>query len=274
MKSKFHIVIKVFILYSFFFTVGCNVKEEGCLDADAKNFEFTADKACNGCCDYPDIIVSIIHKWGEDNFNPGNIYENNLGQVFSPVQVELFFSQLDMQKNDGEPFHANNWFEAWCLEDNGVPVEKELRNDVAILIKSKFTYIFGEQRQSGLVSKINCLIGLHDSHLCVIPDSLSDAHPLSDNSGLYDIAQDKFSIGRVIVQKDTSLEMLDTIFLHGSAIEFEFFPEQEFLKGGDDVLGLKLDYAPLFEQIDFKNDLDEVISQKITDQIPLILSLN
>src|SRR5688572_27424406 len=170
----------VFILISFILYLwSCNIKEEGCLDIAAENFDLSADKNCDGCCTYPSVVVSLSQKWNDVNFKPDSVtYSDMQGDQYRIIDLRYLLSSFSW-------LDENNAI--YTVDSSDIECGGDLlgyTQDLIIVEPRKFVYTLDTIRLSPSVRNLNFKIGWKPEFVCVdetdetLPAVFSDASTL------------------------------------------------------------------------------------------------
>lgn len=260
----------LFLLLAMIFCA-CNSKEEGCLDIRAKNFDFSADKPCDDCCTYPSLVLSVSHTW-EDSiaFRNNSVFQTPASDTFKVLRLEYFVSGFQLI-DVNEKLNLVDERELVYTNIGGNLEEMELVDDVVKVDLGKFSYIIGTIQSDDFFTTGSMTLGLTDEWNSVVADSI-DSGNLSTSGTLYREDSDDFALGRLIVQKDTSNTTIDTLYFENQMATFDMNIQRQFYTGVNDTLAFRIDYAKWFENVDFKNQSLEQVTQEMALSIPMSFS--
>ena len=231
------------------------------MDALAANFSVDADDDC--CCEYPDLIFNVKHLYDSINFDLGQTYLNQFDQTFIPLDLYFHISDVALLRDD-------QWFtvdDRISLTTGQVQTFEE-PDDVTIFTRSGFRFAIGRFLNPGLYSKVRFSIGLNEPEMNVDVKDLDDGHPLdtaSNNLWLQEEGYLKYFAQ--LVTDTTTRDTLNLISLASPSISIELSIEAVKERGDDLTIGLIIDYRHWFFNLDFLNDSDEMIREKIEDGI-------
>lgn len=250
------------------FLVSCNTKEEGCLDIRATNFTFDADKSCSDCCTYPKLFFRISHAWNDTlPFRQNQVYTTTENDTFRVVRLDYLFSDFRLAGSGGVTETIEENLDIWC-ERNGIPEMELIRDDLIVINLTNLTYQIGTFASDDLFLEGSCTLGLPDSYDCAIADSVSIGGPLATESILYNAELMRRFFGRMIIQKDTASDVMDTLFLPNTGMELNFDLNRSFRTGRPDTIFCSIRYEEWFESIRLADQLNETIIQQMTNNIP------
>ena len=139
-----------------------------------------------------------------------------------------------------------------------------------------FSYDVGEIAGTGDFESIKFNIGLDETTQQVDADTMATTHPLSNENGMYvDATSDYlFQETELTIVPDsltTSYGVMGTNNLQTISLDFD--STIVVTKGFDIEIQLDVDYPGFFETIDFLNDDDNIIQQKIVNNTSNIFSI-
>ena len=242
---------------------GCIARNEGCLDIAAENFDLSADKSCAGCCTYPSISLSLSQKWGTRNFHTDSLYHDFKNMPFYIRDLDYFMSSFAWEDTDLTSYTIDST-EIQC----GADVIR-YTPDIVQVDARRFVYLLDSIRVFPFIEALNFKVGVVPELNCV--DETDDDTPLvlSDASPLWDTLANARSAIRVVLQTDTSVLSLDTVYIHTCLpVSLPYF--EEFEPGRDKVLNLTVDYSLWFSTFD-KMNLNSLTPSLITG-IPVSFS--
>lgn len=227
---------------------GCNTRIQGCLELDATNFDLTAEKACDDCCTYPSISITLSQKWDENNFAAGDtFYDINL-QPYEIIDLQYFLSSFAWESSANEIFTVDSSI-ADC------PGEMfNYTNDIQVIRPSAFVYTLGTSRKASDIDSLGFHFGLVEDFSC-LDDSLSTTPDiLTDVSPLWNPATGMLSTIRLIVHRFTNDTIPDTLFI--DLHQAEKIAYQDTMTQGENFsFLLTVNYALWFSTVDV-NDLN------------------
>lgn len=256
------------LLCILFLWPACNVREEGCLDIRATNFAFDADRSCDDCCNYPNVILSLSHRWGDDRpFRKDSIFQSANNQEFRLVDLDYAFSAFDFIDSENETLQIEEETEIYC--DNGGMVEQSIiPDDILIVDVNSIRYTIGTFRNDGLFTEGRFTIGLPENYSCAIADSVDLGQPLATNSVIFLEESASFGFGRLVIQKDTSNVILDTLYIPNLSELYTYELNQEFRTGRPDTVSFTIQYDKWFDEISVQSDANATIIDKLIQNIP------
>ena len=239
--------------------ISCNTRIEGCLDIQAENFDFSAERACDDCCTYPSMLLSLSQKWDDENFSNTDTFYDVDQQPYQIIDLTYFLSSwswTDAQDN----LYTVDSVEAAC---NGSL--RRFTPDIITIDTRHFSYILGTIRQSPVIDSLSFFLGQTDDYTCLDPND-PDTPPNLDQQGpLWNPATDTLETLRLIIKKDLSVEVYDTLFVT-TQFQFGLGYANEIEKGKDATLKLSVNYAQWFATVDI--DMLSTFENSIVTHLP------
>ena len=241
----------------FLLLFGCYEPREGCLDALASNFAIDADEHC--CCEYPQLTFTLKHLYDSLDFDLGSIYENRLGQHFIPQRINFYFSDVSLAQ-------GSDWIgvdETIELSVNSV-INTE-PDDVTEINRRGFEFPVGEFLTPGVFTAVRFSVGLNPPEVDAFASEFEDTHPLDTaNNELWSQMLGYLSYSCEIISDTAQLDTLTLVDAASPSIPIELPVELLKTRGAKLTIPLAIDYRQWFESIDFENDDEELIRQKIS----------
>ncbi|MEO6130305.1 MAG: MbnP family protein [Saprospiraceae bacterium] len=222
---------------------GCTTRVEGCLDIAAANFEFTADRPCNDCCTYPVLSVSLSQKWNDRNFSTDSTLSDRNGHLYRISDLKYFLSSWSW-KGEGQLVYTVDSSELTCGTG-----KLHFTPDILVVDSRQFQYVLGTIRESPMVDTLMLRLGLSSDLDCLDPSASETPSILSDKGILWDDSTKSLATIRLVLQKDTSQEIFDTLLVHFSN-DISLPYELNFTPGISTMLKLTVDYAKWFSGVD------------------------
>lgn len=236
------------LLLLVFAGISCNTRIEGCLQANAENFDLNAERACDGCCLYPSMELSLTQKWGDRNFTNGDTLYDIGGKQYKIIDLKYFLSSWVWHDTEGNYITVDS-VEASCDEDI-----LRFTTDNLIMDSRQFVYTLGTIRESPLIDSLQLALGLYQDFSCLDTSDTDTPVALTNQSPLWNAKTGKLETIRLILQPRLDQETTDTIFITTNDIVRLGYNLQ--LKPGTDArFDLTVDYAQWFIDADV-NDLN------------------
>lgn len=243
----------------------CLEPEEGCLDESASNYNVTADRNC--CCEYPQLILRFTHRWDTLDFSPGGFYPHN-GKVLSFSRLQYYVSEIAL-RSGAELFPIEEVFSSDSLQASVI--------DDVILVQSNQsqhtvgTFVQPDKEMDSLVFRL----GLGEEWDGAEPDLFEEGHPLHPASdSVYDASSGQYFTMTMQLRPDSSstdekalyLRFEDNVFLQKAVT---LIP----VRGFDPEIRIEVDYKIWMEDIDFENDGEDQIRQKLEENAEAAFSV-
>ncbi len=238
--------------------VACDDRSEGCLDADASNFDVTAKEDC--CCEYPQLTLSIAHQFGDETFELGKDYVNAQGQIYQVLSYRYYLSGTEVQ-DDQETWQSVQ--DSLALADASGGQSVFVADDAVQIVRNQFNYSVGVFLNNGSFDQLRMVPGLGAQQAVVNSDVLPDDHSLSqDGNVLYSnsLGYLDFQISLVGPESDTLLLQQPASARMAQMIDIE----STKVKGGDLTVRLQVDYQTWFDDLDLLSDTQSEMSAKIS----------
>ena len=259
-----HYTLKYFrfvvLLLSVLIWHGCYEDIEGCTDPLAENYRFNADVRCKDCCRYPELLVTLTHKWGDDIFQNNKQYINNVNNAFVINSHKFFLANINI-------YNANN-----IKIDNKALKAYNINNQEANIVQD-FCLIngtlsdcrSGSYKHIGPLSSLTFNIALPTQLNSVDSISVSRDQNLSWNEGMY---RDRIYQGiflNITSVKNQSNYSLFLRFEDIISIDLDDFVHTA--QGKTIVIPIVLDYEILFKDMDFTQT--ENVKLKLAENIKI-----
>ena len=269
--------IITFLVILFCLFTSCYEPQEGCLNINAENFNIEADEACEDCCELPDLTVAILHRRSfadtTENFRLNTSYNApaNSDQVFQVSNLHFYLSDFQLITDDGNSVSSIDTTEADWVDMNGDTMTTFVESNIAYINRSTNSERnMGSFSPKGVYEKIAFNFGLEGQNTGVVPASISGAHPLRiQNDSLNWNATDGYSFCRIELVKDTSnLDSISIINITQPEVKnIELAGNFELESGFDTRITLRINYFDWFSTVDFRNDSDLTIKEKVLANI-------
>ena len=242
--------------------ISCNPREDGCLEVEAVNFDFTADQNDPDLCTYPTLFLEVTYRWGDTTYVPGQIYLNDLGQEIVIESFYVVLSTFKLTDDQAIAFSVNDELE-WC--DTIVP------DDIVLVDRSRFSFPIGEIDRSGVLIGANFTTGIPDTLEPPCLDMIADNHVL--NSGIYDSTALAFHTAQFVLSRDSLATVLDTFTVVSMDQDFSFAFDKTLVQGRNDTIGVIFDLSKVFQATDI-NASNAIVVQQIADQLVALIADN
>ncbi len=236
---------------------GCKEKVEGCLDIEARNFDFSADRPCpDGCCEYPQMIFELAFRWDTLTFRYNTPYNLTDDKVMKFLKSKFYISEISLTGESGSFTVANRI----DLDVNNGSTEPVTFVDDFTLVSRDFfafSYQIGEIRGLGTFDTLRFSVGLSEVANQVEPASAPSNHPLAIQPDSMWSVENNYVFNKLIVIPDTLAQPLDTLGYNivGDANRIKIaLPFKITVETGRNItLPLGIDYKKWLEGVDFES---------------------
>jgi hypothetical protein len=225
------------------FLPSCNTRIEGCLDANADNFNLNAELPCDGCCTYPSLELVLSQKWGEENFANTDTLFDRTGQPYQIQDLRYFLTTWSWTDAQGQVYTVDS-LDADC---DGSTLR--YTPDNAIIDTRKFVYTLGTTRINPVTTSVSYSLGLTRDFSCLDPEDPEVPADLTDRSPLWNPETSKLETLRLIIKRDLNSEIQDTLYMDlddSQTLDYAL----TFNKGFDNQFALTVDYSLWFADVD------------------------
>jgi hypothetical protein len=245
--------------------LSCYDPQKGCLDYDATNFDVSADENC--CCEYPQLVLNIAHRYGADGLRLDSAYTNGLGQPFRLHKVLFYLSDIYLTQGGTkymveDTLHSHKYLGA----DSIFTV---LRDDIQLVRRDDNpAHSIGIFRAVGTFDSIGFRFGLLPDVDKTAPGSVATiGSPLRPQPEMmYDSLLRRYECMRLVISRDTAEGTpRDTLKFYLS----DFDSNQQIIQksgtfshesGYNFLLGMQYDYQNWFENVDLTTTLSAIKS--------------
>ncbi len=225
------------------FLGSCSTRLDGCLEIGAENFNLDADKACESCCKYPTITISLSQKWDNENFLVTDTFFDRNLQPFKIADLKYVLSSFVWKDTDDINYTVDSSLIACGAESIGYT------RDIIQVDSRQFFYTLDTIRLYPAIQSLDWKLGWKPELECV--DGTNNILPVifSDASPLWNSNLGSRSAIRLVLQRDISTEIKDTIYIHTCQNLFSSYVDT-FDLGKSKVLNLTVNYADWFRLVD------------------------
>jgi|GEM_PF-1076991 hypothetical protein len=238
---------------------GCIMKNEGCLDFYAENFDLNAEAACDACCRYPSVELVLSQKWGDENFSVQDTFFDLNNEPYRIRDIHYFLTHWEWKDVMGE----SNSVESVKAPCEGQSVS--YTPDLLVIHWQNFRYEVGNTKTVQHIDSLHLIAGLQTSYSCHDSDEQGVPEVLKPSNPLWDADQQSFAMLRLVLQRDPATDQLDTLYLHDETkISLPF--ELDMKAGIDTRFQLTVNYQLWFAEV-LRGDLSSFYSS-IRQHIP------
>ncbi len=244
--SKPHLSFILLVLGYLFLATGCNTRVEGCLDVAAANFDLNADRACQDCCTYPVISISLSQKWNDRNFSTADTLLDSNGKLYRINDLKYFLSSWSWI-DSGNITYTVDSAEIACNDHI-----LRYTPDIILVDSRQFLYALGTIHKSPTMDSIQLKLGLLPALDCIDEIDSNTPSILSDKSALWNHQLSSRAALRIVLQRDITMETFDTVFIHACE-NINLGYDLDLKPGIATTLNLSVNYALWFSHVDIQN---------------------
>jgi len=226
---------------------GCNTRTAGCLNPNANNFDFNAERDCDDCCTFPVMSVTLSQKWNEKNFaTTDTIFDVN-DSAYQIVDIQYFLSSWSWHGVDQNRYTVDSIL-ADCA---GATLT--YTPDINLIEPRLFVYPLGIFRIAPEIDSVSFHMGLTEDYSCLndtvstTPDILTPASPL------WNPTTKALSTIRLVLNKNIADSLFDTLFIdlhHSFTVPYPY----ELKRGTNYSFLLTVNYALWFQQVNVNDE--------------------
>lgn len=255
----------VFLACACLLQLGCNVREPGCLDIEAENFDFEAERHDASMCVYPDLVLNVLYQWADSSLRTGFLYHNASGMDYAIHGIQILFSGFVIQNAAGEDLTIDDRISITtgeCSTGNSI----EVPDDFLFADRSSLNYAIGPFRGSGSMQLAHVRVGVPEGYTPMCLESLPANHILRSSRAAYDADLGEFALGRFIISRDSVNAVRDTFYTYGVSQNLQFDIARTFIQGKRDTLFMAIDFHQIFDPVDLNQD-HASIAQELASRI-------
>lgn len=245
------------------FLIGCNTREEGCLDLEAVSFDVSAEKQCGDCCTYPELFWNAAYQWDTVSFVLNKYLPVLSGDSILFTNAAILVNNIRFLEIDGDTLRILDELVLEC-EDGEQTEEIQIVDDFVIINRSRFDYSMGMRKTSPAITGLKGQVGMNPELQCYDASLLTSGHPLAA-SGMYDQRLDRAATARFYYTINEGEP--DSVFLHSNPFPFEFMFNKQLRRAANDTIRIQLDYFELFRNFTAATSVEEAEGQ-ILQKLP------
>ncbi len=264
---------------------GCYEPQEGCLDLDAVNYDFSADNNAPDDCQYPELRIQFRHRYSTADtiytFRLNDsVYLDESGNPFTVERFQFFISETVLETQSGAPLTVEDELEIFLENPGGNLVLETVADNFALASAGNSSTIsLGTLRASGNLSAVSFFVGVNGQANFAIADSIPPAHPLGLTDSLLYFNRDSGYVFQLIqLYRDTTVA--DTIpetlrigtFANLQQVEFPVMDEK--VPGFHLKLVVDIDYRKWLSGINVQEDSPEELQATIVGNTAEAFSLS
>jgi len=263
---------------------GCYEPQDGCLDLEAVNYNFSADNNALDDCEYPEIRVQFTHVYTTPdtvyNFRlRDSVYLDAAGNPFTVNAFSFFISGFELQRNDGAYLTVEEELDIYLFGNEGNILLQMVPDNFGLVTEANSSPIsLGTLRESADLQSFRFFVGVNGQANAAIADSIPDSHPLGLTDSLLYFNQDSgyvyqfIELFRDTTAADTIPEQL-RIGTFANLKEVQFPVADEKIPGFNLKVVIQIDYSKWLEDINVLTDSNAELHQKIVGNTTEAFSL-
>jgi hypothetical protein len=255
----------------------CFEPQEGCLDIAATNFDASADKDC--CCEYPQLVLSLDQRFGDEIFLNDSIYLGDGGHPFRIKSVAFYLSDFQAFQN-GNTLAVSDTLTLQTFAENTNDTLPALFTDDFLLVRrTPIDYAAGTFRPDGAFERVRFRLGLGSTAQRVVPSLAPTSHPLYlQPDSLWASRGAGFVWLQAVVVRDTAAATLpDTLRLTRAEVG-DFFVDAsgnfQHATGYNFRLTLRADFQKLFAGLNWTTHDIPAWKAQMVANLPAVFSVS
>jgi len=239
----------------------CLLREEGCRDVSATNFEADAEDDCENCCIFPNISFQIDHTVGDTSLTYGDTIEFD-NKLFAILEATFYINGFSLTGVDS----SITIFDEITLTDRSGNDNVTI-NDIELISRdiASFSYEIGSFRDQGPFDMLNFQVGLTPIQAATNPESVPDDHPLAPENGRFALPDSTFLFS---ILRIDDLMNNDTIEYNINTVVNISLPYSVTINSGFDLdIPVTVDYLKWIEGINFADD-PLIVNQIMVGNLP------
>ncbi len=261
-------LVKLLYFFLPFTVLSCIKQVEGCLDTEATNYNVSADKNC--CCNKPQLVLNINYLANGEPFNSTAIHEDIAGNSYQINRIAFYISEAGLGSED--TFYIADDSLLIYSEQIGQPIDSSLfHSNISLVNRTGFNLSLGDFLPKGDFESLRFRFGLPEIVNNHLYEKYRRGHPLfiqSDSMHTFTQGNGYIFFKVEINLTETSQSRIITISGNENSSWIELFYPYTSIRGEDRRLSVQIDLLRFLEGIDWINDSDEVIQDKILTNIP------
>lgn len=270
-RNKYGFAGAILTLIALVLVSSCGNVKEGCMDANASNFDVSADKDC--CCTYPRMGLQFEYYNGDSPLSQAPLTDAD-GDTITINKLTFYLSGLHWK--DAEDLEIRSDKRLWLFLSPGNFNDSTRSIDDYYLVEVNnariqdftFTHPFSLKR-------LALTFGVADSALANQPRYMKDVnHPLAGRKdNMYDFDANQYQTLRLAYSINNSQQAPDTVFVDSKQSRFntELILNYHTVLGFDNYIIIRLYLNKLIEGIRFSTDDAASISEKLASNLKNIL---
>lgn len=256
----------------FVLVMACGTKNEGCIDANASNFDVSADVNC--CCIYPRMGLQFEFFYGDERFSLRDTLIDAAGDSFLIEDLRFYVSEVKFRDAQGKEYRFDK--RVWLYPLIGGGKDSVFAIDDYALIDPNRRTMSGFTFLSPITfSGLDLMVGVADSAQACNPNAVKPlSHPLNiDLDSLYNFNANNYDalLLRVRGVNDNGIEGSIKIGTLGARVPYTFTLNATAPLGYDFNVLVRVQVANLLQEIRWLSDDQALIRQKLTNNLKTLL---
>lgn len=218
---------------------GCIIREEGCLDPNAFNYDISADQSCMDCCTYPDLLINWTPKWNGLNFSTSDTLIDAAGHSYKITDIRILLQNWRWYDLNGIEYKVEPEF--WPCGDS----EIEVTPDFMEIVPTNFTYRVGDVKTFPTVENIRFSFGTTFDFQCLDTLDVTTPRMLTSYGNFWNKQTQELAAIRLVIDADLDGQDNDTLFIP-SQIDIELPHTFASNRGQNINFRLTVDYGKWF----------------------------
>lgn len=273
MMKQYQLLSKIWgLLLVAIFMSSCGTKNEGCTDANAANFDVSADENC--CCSYPKMGIKFNYLFDDTIVSGSNPVLDANGDEINFSKLIFYVSDIHWVLDNGTEKRSDK--RVWLYTN-----PMNLKDSVRSIDDYYFATLSGNALQDYTfyepfnLKSLRFTIGVADSALNNQPNLMKNAsHPLAAKSdSMYDYVSKHYLTMKLGINQigDTPA---DTYIINASEFRqvFEFPLNYKTVLGFDNNILINVYMDRIVDGISFRNDDKNVIRQRLVENLKNIFT--
>jgi len=241
----------------------CVEPVDGCLDIEATNFNPVADDDC--CCIYPQLVLGLAYRAGDEAFSPETVYTDAAGTAFQIRKVVFYLSDITLKQNN-QLIRSSDSLLVLYRDMDEVLDSVYLFTNVLLINRTAFSANLGTFREGGIFTAVQLRFGLDDPLNFSAFNDYPVRHPLAlqlDSMHTGSISEGYYFLKMDIFLPDT--EEVINLAIKGAQNSqlYEFPVNIESKTGFDRRVNLQIDFLSWVNGVDFANMNKEQITNLV-----------
>ena len=268
-KNLLHIVLSFFLLS---FLLACYEHEEGCQDVNSLDYDVKADKSCEDCCSYPDLLLKVDHLYDGELFDTSTIFELN-NHSYKINSLNFFLSNFSLN-NSNAPADVHIQESISVKKQGASEYESKYFPVAKVNLGRTGDYVLGTFKYADTYDKIGFDFGISEEINHAEMDKIISQNALYQNQDSMYINTDN---GFYFLKME--LEEIDgdhkSIRINGDDHLISWIADKTFdyNSRADRQISIEVDYNIWFENIDFEDENEANIEKILLENIPKAIIL-